>query len=706
MRIGNLELSFKDLGILTMLKDYKRHLDVLFAIGVLTIVSILIFPIPSWMMDLLLCLSITVSVLILMTVLFVEKSLDFNSFPSILLVVTMLRLALNISSTRLILADGHRGPSAAGHVIEAFGAIAMQNSVVIGGIVFGILTIINFVVITKGSGRIAEVAARFSLDAMPGKQMAIDSDLSAGLIDEDTARKRRKELEEESAFFGSMDGANKFVRGDAIAGLIIILINLIAGMIIGVVQKGLTFDSAMKTYTLLTIGDGLAAQIPALIVSIAAGLLVTKSDTKGSAEKAIFEQLGSFPQAIAVTSGLLICMAFMPKIPAAPFLVIGGVIGFMAYALNKANIVEKSAVTIGPDGKQISTSAPPKTQDEILSEILQIDILKLELGYELLSLINYQKGHKLTDQVKALRKQIAKDLGFVIPAVRIQDNVQLEPKEYLLKVKDIICGRGTVEPSKFLVMEATGSELDIPGDEVKEPAFGLKARWIDEQFKETASFKGYTMVDPPTVIITHLTDIIKQNITELLSASETQKLIDGLSSEHKKLVGDIIPQEITLTGFQRILQGLLNEGISIRDLPTIVEAVSEVSKGGGHVVNIIENVRSRLAMQICHMYENDKGYLPLLVLSPKWEQIFTESLVCSGDEKQLSLPPSQLEEFVGLVNKEFEQQLLKGESPVLLVAANIRPYVRSIIERFKSMLPVISQNEIHAKAKIKTLGQI
>lgn len=703
MRIGNIELAFRGQGIFALLSDYKRHLDILFSVGVLAIVAILIFPIPKWMMDLLLCVSITVSVLILMTVLFVEKALDFNSFPSVLLVVTMLRLALNISSTRLILADGHNGSSAAGHVIEAFGVIAMQNSVVIGGIVFGILTIINFVVITKGSGRIAEVAARFSLDAMPGKQMAIDSDLSSGLIDEDTARKRRKDLEEESTFFGSMDGANKFVRGDAIAGLIIIFINLVAGIIIGVVQKGLSFDAAIKTYTLLTIGDGLVAQIPALIVSIAAGLLVTKSGTKGSAEKAIFEQLGSFPQAIAVTSGLLVCMAFMPKIPALPFLAIGSAIGLLAYVLNGAKLPIPS---ISADGKTVDPAAPPKTQEEILSEILQIDILKLELGYELLPLVNYQKGHKITDQVKGLRKQIAKDLGFVIPPVRIQDNLQLEPKSYVLKVKDINCGQGTVEPTKFLVMESKGSEIDVPGDDVKEPAFGLNARWIEEQYKETANFKGYTVVDPPTVIITHLTEIIRQNITELLSASETQKLIDSLTPEHKKLVADIIPQQLTLTGFQRVLQGLLSEGVSIRDLPTIVEAVSEIAQNSGHVINLIENVRARLAMQICHMYENDKGYIPLIVLSPKWEQIFAESLIGSGDEKQLSLAPSQLEEFVGLVNKEFEQHMLKGEIPVLLVSASIRPYVRSIIERFKATLPVISQNEIHSKAKIKTLGQI
>lgn len=705
MRIGNIELTFKTKGIASFIDSCKNHLDIVFAIAVMVIIGMLIFPIPGWLMDLFLCISIAISVMILMTVLFVEKSLDFNSFPSILLVVTMLRLGLNISSTRLILANGHLGPSAAGHVIEAFGVFAMQNSVVIGAIIFGILTIINFVVITKGSGRIAEVAARFSLDAMPGKQMAIDADLSAGLIDEKEARKRRKDLEDESTFFGSMDGANKFVRGDAIAGLIIIFINLIAGVIIGIVQKGLSFDAALKTYTLLTIGDGLVAQIPALIVSIAAGLLVTKSAAKGSAEKAIFNQLGSFPQAMAVTSGLLISMSMMPMMPAVPFLLLGSTIGLLAYILHRIN--KDNPKPLNASDNPNETNTQPKTQEEVLNEILQIDILKLEISYELLPLINYQKGPKLTDQIKALRKQLAKELGFIIPPVRIQDNLQLRPKSYVIRVKDINCAEGYIEPNKFLIMELKdGAIIDIPGEEVKEPAFGLKAKWIDEELKETANHKGFTVVDPPTVIITHLTEIIRQNITELLSASETQKLIDNLPNEHKKLIGDFIPAKLTLTGFQRLLHGLLNEGISIRDLPTIVEAVSETVQSNNQIQNLIENVRARLAMQICHLYQNDKGYVPIIILSPKWEQIFSECLIGNNEDKHLSIAPSQLEEFIQIVNQELEKQYAKGENPVLLVSAGLRPHIRSITERFKSTLPIVSQNEIHTKAKIKTLGQI
>lgn len=617
----------------------------------------------------------------------------------------MLRLALNISSTRLILSQGHSGTDAAGHVIQAFGVFVMQGSVVIGAIVFGILTIINFVVITKGSGRIAEVAARFSLDAMPGKQMAIDADLSAGLIDEDTARKRRKDLEDESTFFGAMDGANKFVRGDAIASVIITLINFIGGIVIGLAQKGMTFDAALKTYTLLTIGEGLVAQIPALIVSTAAGLLVTKSGARGSAEKAIFEQIGNFPQALGVTSGLLVVMALMPSIPAIPFLISAIITGSLAISVDKAKkrTLEEEIINAGKSNKNQDSAETSK--DEAMNELLQMDSIRLELGYELLPLINYTKGHKITDQIKALRKQIAKDLGFVLPSVRIQDNMQLESQEYVIRIKDLECGRGVVRPNKFMVMDPKGEDISIMGEDTREPAFGLPAKWIDEQFKEEALFKDYTVVDPPTVITTHITEIVRENITELLSYSETQKLLDSLPDEHKKLVTDIIPSQVSITALQRIFQGLLSESISIRDLPTILEAVSEATTASSNVLHIIEHVRTRLAKQICYLNMSDKGYVPFVILTPQWEQTFMESLV-GGEEKQLSMSPTKLQEFVSVINKEFERQAMMGEIPVLLTSPALRPYVRSIVERFKPSVVVMSQSEIHPKVKIKTVGQI
>ncbi len=707
MRIGDLELSFKGGGIpvFSILQNYKKHLDVLFAAAVLLIVCLLILPVPSWIMDVLLCVSITIAVMVLMTVLFVQKALDFNSFPTVLLMVTMLRLALNISSTRLILSNGHLGTASAGHVIEAFGVFVMQGSVIIGAIVFGILTIINFVVITKGSGRIAEVAARFSLDAMPGKQMAIDADLGAGLIDEATAKKRRKELEDESAFFGSMDGANKFVRGDAVAGLIIIFINLIAGIIIGIAQKGMNFDLAIQTYTLLTIGDGLVTQIPALIVSTAAGLLMTRSGATGSTEKAIFSQLGSFPQAIGITSALLFIIAMIPNIPATPFLFVGSITAVLTYFLYKSQVIKNKAEIDAQKENKFT-----KTQEDVINDILQIDVLRLEMGYELLSLINYTKGHKLTDQIKALRKQLAKDLGIVIPQIRIQDNLQLSPKSYSIKIKDIVCATGVIEPNKLLVMEHKGGQIDLDGQETVEPTFGLKAKWIADNLKEEAQGKGYTVVDPPTIIITHLTEIIKANISELFSISDVQKLIDGLSNDHKKMISDLMPNQINLTTMQKILNTLLSESISIRDLQTIVESIADSVPSTGtvsiNVIAVVEGIRARLSLQICNMYKNEDGYLPLIVLSQTWEQAFMESLIQTTDGKQLVMQPTQLEEFMKLINTQYEGAILKSENPILLVSSSIRPYVRSVIERFKSVLPVISQNEIHSSVKIKTIGQI
>ena len=447
-------------------KDFIRG-DIIFALGIVGILFVLIFPIPTFLLDILLTVSITFSVMILFTVLFINKPLEFNSFPTILLIATMLRLALNIATTRLILSKGHTGTDAAGHVVQAFGSFVMGGEIVIGIIIFAILTIINFVVITKGSGRIAEVSARFILDAMPGKQMAIDADLSAGLIDEDTAKKRRKELEEESSFFGAMDGASKFVRGDAIAGILITFINFIAGIIIGVVNRSMTFDNALHTYTALTIGDGLVSQIPALVVSTGAGLLVTKSGTTGSAEKAVFGQFTKYPQALGLSSALLGFMSFMPGIPMVPFMLLAVVTGSLAYVLISNKTKQAQVEKVEQTKVKEQAAAAPK--DEPIETSLHVDLLRLELGYGLLSLINYQKGHKLTEQIKALRKQIARDLGFIMPSVRIQDNMQLGANSYVIKVKDIECGRGEIRPDMLLVMDPKGGRIELPGEPTTEP---------------------------------------------------------------------------------------------------------------------------------------------------------------------------------------------------------------------------------------------
>jgi flagellar biosynthesis protein FlhA len=678
--------------------------DIMLALGVVAILVVLILPLPTWMLDFALAFSITFSVLILMTALFVERPLDFNAFPTILLLATMIRLSLNLASTRLILSDGHEGTHAAGQVIEAFGGFVMSGNFIIGIIVFAILVIVNFVVITKGSGRIAEVSARFSLDAMPGKQMAIDADLSSGLIDEETAKQRRKDLEEESAFFGAMDGAAKFVRGDAVAGLLITFINVIAGIIIGVAQKDLSFLEAANAYTRLTVGDGLVSQIPALIVSTAAGMVVTKAGVAGTAEVAIFKQLGGQPKALWLVAFLLLALSIIPGIPAFPFLTLAIICAGGAYFVNyRDNAVAEEAV------RQIEEEKvdPKSIAEEPISTALKIDHIRLELGYGLLTLINAPKdGQKLTDQIKALRRQLATEVGFVMPSVRIQDNMQLPANTYVIRIKEIEAGRGDLRPKMLLVMDPRGEEISIPGEKTTEPTFGLPAMWIEEANREEALFRGYTVVDPATVVTTNITELIKDNMSELLSYSETQKLLDEIDKDHQKLVADTIPAMISLGGIQRILQNLLAERISIRDLPTILEGVYEACGNTRNVMMITEHVRARLARQISNMNTNDQGFIPLVTLSPGWEQSFAESLVGQGDDRQLSMAPTRLQEFITQLRSTFERQAMMGEQPILLTSPTIRPFVRSIVDRFRPMTIVMSQNEIYPKAKIKTVGQI
>ena len=690
--------------MLSQLGNALKRGEIALALGIVCILVVLILPMPGWMLDISLAISMTFSVLILMTVLFINRPLDFSAFPTVLLIATMLRLALNMASTRLILANGHTGTDAAGKVIEAFGNFVMSGNFVIGIIVFGILVIVNFVVITKGSGRIAEVSARFSLDAMPGKQMAIDADLSSGLIDEDEARTRRKSLEDESNFYGSMDGAAKFVRGDAIAGLLITLINIVGGIIIGVGQQDLTFAEAGHSYTLLTVGDGLVTQIPALIVSTAAGLLVTKSAGSGSgpANRILFEQLGGYPQALGLSSFLMLALALLPGIPFLPFVALSAISGGLAW-----NLVRKRAAEAQQKAtEELEAAEAAPVAEEPISSTLHIDHIRLELGYGLLQLINGESNKRLTDQIKALRRQLAGEIGFVLPSVRIQDNLQLPASTYVLRVKEIEAGRGDLRPNMLLIMDPKGGEISLPGENTREPTFGLPAKWIDQGTREEALFRGYTVVDPATVITTHLTEVVKDNMSELLSYAETQKLLDEQDAAHQKLIGDMIPNQISVGGVQRVLQSLLAERVSIRDLPTILEGVSEACGYTRNITSITEHVRSRLARQLCNENMNEGGFIPLVTLSPDWEQAFAESLVGEGDDRQLAMAPSRLQEFIGRLRDAFEGFARDGEIPVLLTGPVIRPYVRSIVERFRPNTVVMSQNEIHPRMKIKTLGQI
>ncbi len=685
-----------DLG--TML----RRSDIGLAVGMMAILVILILPLPPVLLDFALAISITFSVLILMTSLFIQTPLEFSAFPTVLLISTMLRLALNLASTRLILARGHEGTAAAGHVIEAFGNFVMGGNFVIGIIVFTILVIVNFVVITKGSGRIAEVAARFHLDAMPGKQMAIDADMSAGLIDEKEARRRRKALEDESGFFGAMDGASKFVRGDAIAGLLVVMINVIGGMVIGILQQGLSFGDAAHAYTLLTVGDGLVTQIPALIVSTAAGLLVSKAGVAGAADKALLSQLSGYPKALGMSAAVMLVMALLPGIPMLPFMILGGGAGSLAYVIDRRN-----KVAVADEAKKTETAKTAAPAEEPVTASLKIDDLKIELGYALLPLVNAPDGSdRLTEQIKALRRSLAIEMGFVMPAVRILDNVQLDANSYVIKIKEVEGGTGKVWHGQYMVMDPAGNQVTLPGVHTTEPTFGLPATWIDAALKEEASVKGYTVVDAATVLATHLTELIKTNMSELLSYGEVQKLIKELPKEQGELIKDIVPSLITISGIQRVLQMLLAERVSIRDLGTILEGIADGLGSTRNPAMLAEHVRARLARQLCAQHMSANGLLPIIALTAKWEQAFAESIVGQGDDRSLAMQPSQLTEFINAVREKFEHAAHEGEAPVLVTSPAIRPFVRGIIERFRAQTSVLAQTEIHPRVRLKTVGSI
>ena len=678
--------------------------EVLMAVGVIGVIMLLILPVPKMLLDLLLAISLVSSVLILMTAVMMKRPLDFAIFPTVLLVSTLFRLGLNLASTRLILTHGQEGHEAAGQVINAFGQLMMGGNFIIGVIIFSILLVVNFVVITKGSTRIAEVSARFTLDSMPGKQMAIDADLSSGLITEDQAKTRRKELEQESTFFGAMDGASKFVRGDAVAGLIITFINVIGGILIGTLQHGMPAMEAANTYVQLTIGDGLVTQVPAIIISIAAGFLVSKAGVEGTADKALVTQLATNPVSLGVVSGAAGLMGLIPGMPLIPFAALAIGSGFMAWRLGRNRL--RPQPTEAERAAAEAAAKPKEDVEEPIANILTIDEVKIELGYSLLSLINDLEGRRLTDQIRALRRSLAQEYGFVIPQVRILDNMRLPTQGYAIRIKEMESGAGEVRLGHLMAMDPSGRQVELPGEHMREPAFGLPATWIEEGLREEATFRGYTLVDPSTVLTTHLTEILKENMADLLSYAEVQKLLKDLGAEEKKLVEELVPSVVTVTTLQRVLQALLREKVSIRDLPAILEGLAEAAPHSASVTTLVEHVRARLGSQLCWQNKDGEGALPIVTLSPEWEAAFAESLIGNGEDKQLAMAPSRLQDFIRAVRDTFERIAMTGENPVLLTGPITRPYVRSIIERFRGQTVVMSQNEIHPKARLRTLGQV
>ncbi len=667
--------------------------DVGLALGIIVLLSILILPLPAVLLDLGLAISLTSAVLVLMVAVFLERPLDFTSFPTLLLLTTLLRLSLNVATTRRILSHGSEGPLAAGHVVAAFGGFLMGGDLLIGLIVFAILLVVNFTVITKGSGRIAEVAARFSLDAMPGKQMAIDADLSSGVITDKVARQRRRELEEESGFYGAMDGAAKFVRGDAIAGLIITSVNIVGGLAIGIGQHGMNLAAAARAFTTLTVGDGLVTQIPALLVSTAAGIVVTKGGTEGSTDAALIRQLGN-PKPLALAAGAAAVLALMPGLPALPFLALAGIGGGAAWTRRGRG----GAAPAMP-------AATPLVGEPPIADSLRIDAIRLELGYGLLGLAGGD-APRLTEQIKGLRRGIASELGFVLPPVRIQDNLQLAAETYSVRIKEIEAGRGELRPTRLLCMDPKGGLPPFPGERTTEPAFGLPAMWIDPTLREEASLGGCTVVDPPSVLATHLTELVRQMLPELLSYADTQKLLADLPAEQQKLVADLIPSQMTIGTVQRVLQALLAERVSIRDLPTILEAIGEVAGGGRGITAIVAHVRAHLARQISDAASGPDGAIPIVALSVEWEGELAEAVAGPAEERTLALAPTRLAALVARLREVLDDIAARGEAPVLLCSATVRPHLRAILERIRPSIVVLAQTEIHPRARLRTIAAI
>jgi flagellar biosynthesis protein FlhA len=669
--------------------------DIGLALCVLFQLSILILPIPTFVLDMALALSFIASILILLVSLSLERPLDFSSLPTLLLLTTILRLSLNVATARLILSHGAEGPYAAGQVVAAFGTFLMGGDVVVGAIVFAMLLLVNFIVITKGSSRIAEVSARFYLDSMPGKQMAIDADLSSGIIDEPTARKRRGELSEESGFYGAMDGASKFVRGDAICALVITLINIIGGLAMGLIRAHMSLDSALATFTTLTVGDGLVSQIPALLVSTAAGIVVSKGAIEGKMHGKLASQLGSNVNPLMIAAAAAGVLALLPGLPTMPFLAVSTLAGAAAWQRFSARNAALAAA--------VPVVQPP---DNSLTNLSMLDVVRVELGYGLLELASGM-GQQLPEQIKRLRRALATDLGFVLPSVRIQDNVELDPYNYVFALKEIAAGTGELRPLMMLAISPGDQPLGLPGEQTVEPTFGLPACWIAPSLADQARSANWTVVDPATVLTTHLAEVVKENIAEFLSYTETQKILAGLPQDQQKLVADLIPSTITVGGLQRVLQMLLAERISIRDMPTILEAVQEACASNLKAVSpIVAHVRTRLSRQISDSLVGPAGYMPVVVLSSEWEDILAASLVGPPEDRQLALGSEKLREFLDRIKIVIDKAVQHGDKPALLTSVAVRYHVHSIVDRIRMAVPVIAQAEVHRRARVKVVGTI
>ncbi|MFP6870476.1 MAG: flagellar biosynthesis protein FlhA [Nitrospinota bacterium] len=688
---------------LSGIEKLTKNSDVAMAIGVVGILLVMILPIPPSLLDALLSFSITFGLVILLVSLYTIEPLEFSVFPTLLLITTLFRLSLNVASTRLILLKGHEGPGGAGQVIQAFGNFVVGGNYIVGFIIFIILVIINFVVITKGAGRIAEVAARFTLDAIPGKQMAIDADLNAGLVNESEARRRREQISQEADFFGAMDGASKFVRGDAIAGLIITFINLLGGLAIGVFQRGLPIGKAAATYSLLTVGDGLVAQIPSLLISTAAGIVVSRSAGQTHLGATMASQLLRHTRAIGVAAGLLFLMALFPGLPKFPFFLLAGVSGGVAYFLSQS---KKAEILREEEEAAAESAEAPSTASESMEPFLQVDLLGLDVGYSLIPMVDVRQNGELLERIRSIRRQFATEMGLVVPPLHIRDNLQLKPGEYVILLKGVEVARGEIMMDHFLAMDTGTVESPIPGIPTTEPAFNLPALWITPTNKERAQFVGYTVVDPATVIATHLTELIKKHGNELITRSETQSLIDKVNEAHPKIVEELIPNLLPLGQVQKVLQNLVREGVGIRDLVTILETLADYAPISQDPDVLTEYVRSRLARNLTHQYGGDTGAINVITLDAESESVLVNSLQHTDHGSYLAMDPTQADRLLRSIQSQMERFESSTTQPVLLASPAIRGHLRKFTERFIPQLAILSHNEVASGVRIQSLGTV
>ena len=680
----------------------KANTDICIAVGIIGILLVMILPLPAPVLDLLLAMNLALSLVTLLVALYTLEPLEFAIFPSLLLFLTLFRLALNISSTRLILLHGNQGPDAAGAVIKAFGNFVIGGNFVVGVIVFSILIVINFVVITKGAGRIAEVAARFTLDAMPGKQMAIDADLNAGLINEQQARRRRQAIQQEADFYGAMDGASKFVRGDAIAGILITFVNVIGGIIIGVLQQGMLVQQALQTYTILTVGDGLISQVPALIISTAAGVVVTKVTNEVTLGSQLITQFAVQPRALGTAAGILFLLGWIPGLPGFPLLTLSVLSGAAAYYFRGTRMIAAGDTA----SQEMQQTALPEPAPDPMDDLTPIDLLELEVGYGLIALVDSERDGELLERIKTVRRQIAQELGIIVPPLRIRDNLELKPGEYTMLIKGVEVARGELMLGHYLAMhpgEEPQAGLGIP---TTEPAFGLPAVWVSADAKDQAQLAGYTVVDLPTVIITHLTEVIKRHLHELMSREEVQKLLKRFAETSPKVVEELVPTLLSLGGVQKVLQNLLREQISIRDLLSILETLADYAPITRDPVLLTEYVRQSLARSITRQWQTAEGDIPALMLSYELEDTLTKAIQHTEHGSYLAIDPKLAQRFITEVTRVVETVMQQQQTPLLVTSPLTRPHVKRLTEPYVPQLIVLSHNDIVANVRIRNLGVV